>query len=65
MDLINAALKRDQLRADFPVWGIFHDPYAERWFAVYGTETELIARTPEELRGRLLGDPAALRPSAQ
>lgn len=59
MDLINAAAERDQLRAEFPVWGIFHDPYAERWFAVPGRGEPVVAGTPEELRRRLLGIRAA------
>lgn len=55
MDLINAAAERDQLRGEFPGWGIFHDPYAARWFAVPGHGEPLVAGTPEELRRRLLG----------
>lgn len=55
MDLISAAAERDQLRAEFPVWGIFHDPYAERWFAVPGRGEPVVAGTPEELRRRLHG----------
>lgn len=54
MDLINAASERDQLRAEFPYWGIFHDPYAERWYAVHGSSHQVVARTPQELRQQII-----------
>lgn len=55
MDLISAAAERDQLRQEFPVWGIFHDPYAEHWYAVGGEGAPVVAGSPNGLRQRLLG----------
>lgn len=54
MDLVSAAYERDQLRAEFPYWGIFHDPYGQRWYAVHGRRTELVASSSQELRQQLL-----------
>lgn len=62
MDLISAAAELRWLRAEFPVWGIFHDPYAERWFGIYGQRDPIVAETPQNLRNRILA--AAPRSSA-
>ncbi len=64
MDLISAAAERDQLRQEFPVWGIFHDPYAEHWYAVPGVGTPVVAGSPNALRRRLLGGDPGVDPKA-
>lgn len=64
MDLVSAAYERDQLRAEFPYWGIFHDPYGQRWYAVHGRRTELVASSSQELRRQLLQGSGQPGPSA-
>lgn len=58
MDLINAAVELRWLRTEFPTWGIFHDPFAERWVAVRGQAAPVVAYSHEELRMRLLNQTA-------
>lgn len=62
MDLISAAAELRWLRSEFPAWGIFHDPYAERWFGIYGQRDPIVAETPQNLRSRILA--TATRSSA-
>lgn len=41
------------LRARFPGWGIFYDPWLTVWVAVHGPTTLAIASTPAKLVTRL------------
>lgn len=41
------------LRERFPTWAFLHDPFADRWFALHGRRTTLIAATAQELAAHL------------
>lgn len=42
------------LRAQFPTWGIVHDPFRQHWIAVRGQQQQVVAKTAADLREQLL-----------